>query len=124
VGHTLVTIALARHLGDERPVEIVEDEHFGASDALDHERDRIPTFVMSPPPVWLQFSELALTFFEVREELILQEIDRLVFRKKPDRIWQLDTSCSDPLILGLCIRRMALEYRHMMLRYKPFLPSR
>ena len=121
---TLAAVAVARHLGDECPVEIVEDECFDASNSSDHEHDRTPTFIYLSPPARAQLFGVALTTFESMEELILQEIDRLIIRKKSNRAWQLDSSCSDPLILGLCIRRMALQYRHMMSRYKDFRPSK
>jgi hypothetical protein len=75
-------------------------------------------------PARLQLFTIALHQFEYVETSVLKEIDELVYCKNSTIPWEADPRLSDPLIIGLCIRRMALEYRQMMLRYKSFGPSK
>ena len=100
---TLEAAAYARHLGQERPV---------SADGC--------SFYSLPRPVYIQLYALAYHRFHATECALLHELDRLVFWKKDNRSWRVDSSCSDPLILALCIRRMALHYRALMVRYKCF----
>jgi hypothetical protein len=105
-------MALARHMGHDSVVEILAQES-PCPNAQD-----ILAFVKLPKPARTQIFAIGLEQFQVLEAVILQEIDALVFGQKGSRAWEMTTSCSDPLILGLCIRRLALWYRQMMFSYK------
>jgi len=120
VKSTLSAIALGRILGNENPWEIIDGEQFKGSTDFGHKHNGTLTFKALSSNVRRQLVLVALAFFKDCKETLLQEFDRLVFRKRSDRSWQLESSCSDPLIVGLCIRRMALQYRHIMGRYKDY----
>jgi hypothetical protein len=92
-------------------VEILESENTGSQDG------NAIAFASLPKPARTQIFAIGLEKFQQIEALILHEIDRVDLRR-------LDgggtRSCSDPLILGLCIRRIALWYRNLMFRYKNY----
>jgi len=111
---TLAATALARNLGDLCSVQVLGDG----------EPDKTPMFVQLPWPAHFQLFGIALQQFEEMERLVLKEIDELVYCTNSTLPWQADPHRSDPVIIGLCIRRMALEYRQMMLRYRSFRPSK
>lgn len=105
-------MVMARHLGYDSVVEIIDHE---SSFSNTHDA---PVFAKLPHPARAQIFGLGMEQFQQLEARILPEIDSLVFGEKSNRAWEVASSCSDPLILGLCIRRMALWYRYMMLQYK------
>ena len=60
---------------------------------------------------------------EELEKEVLKQLDTLInavspLRQKKSLSW--DYQCSDPVIVGFCIRRLALQYRRTMERYKQF----
>jgi hypothetical protein len=79
-------------------------------------------FVEMSNPARNQLLVHAARAHEFYEQRVLHEIDRQVFYEKPDRAWI--PACSDPLILGLCIRSMSLQYRRYMLNYKKYGPRK
>lgn len=110
----LAYMAMARHLGHETTVEM-----------LNHSpSDSPPTTVTAtiyqqlPKPAQMQIFGLAIDKLQQLEATILQELDGLLFETPSIRARELTLSLTDPLILGLCIRRMALWYRQMMFKYK------
>jgi len=61
-----------------------------------------------------QLFKQAATGLESLEKLVLPEIDLLL------PAWRVKANTPNPLILGLCVRRLALHYRRSMVRYKQF----
>ena len=111
---------LARYLDERGPVEQLEEDRLRAAcNTHAHYSPRKYAFLSlsARNQLFIHIAEQ----FELLETKILSEIDKFVFQKKQGRAWQ--PSCSDPLILGLCIRRMGLQYRRSMIRYKTFGPG-
>jgi hypothetical protein len=126
VQETLNTAILARFfIVGQAPVELLEDDRY--EQTLQFARQNFGShparrYVDMSTPARNQFLVHAARAYEDFEQSVLEKIDQLVFHKKDGRAWT--TSCSDPLILGLCIRRMSLQYRHFMFHYKAFGPSK
>jgi hypothetical protein len=108
--------ALARYLDERRPDELLETdrrEAYEAACTIQHKHHHAMTLSRIARQ---QFKAHVAKACEQFESRALQKIEKLVFGQKPGRVWQ--TSCSDPLALGLCIRRISLHHRRQMLHYK------
>jgi hypothetical protein len=110
VEDTLNTAILARYLiAGQAPVELLEGDRLEAAYELTskmhgpHEQRK---FADMSNPARSQFLVRVAGAYEVIERRVLEKIDQLVFHKKVGRAWK--SSCSDPLVIGLCIRRMSL----------------
>jgi hypothetical protein len=71
-------------------------------------------------PIRNQLFSIAANAIEDTEKELLKNIDDLVHGPRPYR----DYKPSNPVILGLCIRRLSLYYRRIMMRYKSFNSSK
>jgi transcriptional regulator of aromatic amino acid metabolism len=95
VKSTLAMMAVSRHLGLEAFVEIRDDKNLSLDSS-----DKV-AIAKLPNPAQIQLFSIALERYQHWEAKVCQEIDRLVFGKRENRSWDLGSSCSDPLILGL-----------------------
>jgi len=123
VNNLLNASLLARnYLMGNAPVEALENDrlqaaHQFAFDSIGSHPQR--RFADMSLPARNQLFVLAAQAFEFNEKRILERFDRLVFHKNMSGLWQSSLEESpDPLVLGLCIRRMALIYRQYMIYYK------
>jgi hypothetical protein len=101
----------------QAPVELLEGARLESAAKIygPHEQRK---FADMSSPARSQFLVHVAEAYETFEHCVLEEFDRLVFHKKIGRVWT--SSCSDPLIIGLCIRRMSLQYRSYMINYKTY----
>lgn len=112
VKNTLTAMVLARHMCHPSVVEIPNN--------ASTYQDDVPLFARLPKPARAQLLAVGLQQAQKYEDLVLKEIDHMIFSKPNTRAWDPTPSCSDPLMLGLCIRRITLWYRGLMFRYKSF----
>jgi hypothetical protein len=104
--------ALARFLDGRRPLEIdrfaLSMEDSEGKEALSR---KLGTMTMR---VRNQLFRIAASALEEIEPRVLYAIDSGMYGRKLDRYFR------NPTILGLCIRRLSLYYRRIMMRYRSF----
>ena len=102
---------LGRYLDSRRPIDKEQFEKLreqGVDKRLFRE-SAIPKGIRGQ---LFKLSAQSIEQFEIR---ILASIDELLPANRKS-----NKEISDPLILGLCVRRLSLHYRRIMLRYQQF----
>lgn len=104
---------LSRFLDSRRPIDQGKFEYFkknGMNDKM-FRASEMPYHIRS------QLFTLAAEAIQKLEDLILQGIDSFLPARAKARVM---ANIPNPLVLGLCARRLSLYYRRIMMRYKQF----
>jgi hypothetical protein len=111
---TLKITALARYLDGRRPIENDRFQHCMAeSGENENMSKKLGAMTM---PMRNQLFQIAVMGIERTEAKLLDDIDKAVYNKKTGRLY-IQRS---PIVLGLCLRRLTLYYRRIMMRYLGF----
>jgi hypothetical protein len=103
----LIITKLGRYLDNRRPVDYDNIQRAKGEGLLDIKQWRFAARISQRART--QIFHQAIKGIEKYEPLVLETLDRLVSRKRYTK---------NPVILGLCVRRLSLFYRHIMARYK------
>jgi hypothetical protein len=115
VQSTLKITALARYLDGRRPIE--NDRFKSCMTESGEDENMSKKLGAMTMAIRNQLFQIAVMGIETTEDKLLDDIDKaVVYDKKTRRFYIL---CS-PIVLGLCLRRLTLYYRRMMMRYRGF----